>query len=84
MTLAVMTRATLGHTGHVLQASRITQAIYAAVVLSALTRVCAALEPDKAVLLLAISGTLWAIAFAGFGLAYGRLLAFERLRGAAA
>ena len=84
MTLAVMTRATLGHTGHVLQASRTTQVIYAAVVLSALTRVCAALEPDKAILLLAISGTLWAIAFGGFGLAYGRLLAFERLKGSTA
>ena len=30
MTLAVMTRASLGHTGHALVASRATQAIYAA------------------------------------------------------
>jgi uncharacterized protein involved in response to NO len=84
MTLAVMTRASLGHTGHVLHASLGTQAIYIAIVLSALTRICAALMPDKAMALLALSGTLWAMAFAGFGLAYGPILALHPLRGAPA
>ena len=41
MTLAVMTRASLGHTGRALTASRATQAIYAAAVAGALCRVLA-------------------------------------------
>ena len=45
MTLAVMTRATLGHTGHELIASVPTQFIYAAVLIAAVARICAALEP---------------------------------------
>jgi uncharacterized protein involved in response to NO len=45
MTIAVMTRASLGHTGKRLEASLWTQAIYAAVVLAAIVRTCAALHP---------------------------------------
>ena len=41
MTLAVMTRASLGHTGQPPMASWPTQAIYAAVVVAALARICA-------------------------------------------
>jgi uncharacterized protein involved in response to NO len=41
MTLAVMTRASLGHTGNALIASPMTQAIYAAVVIASLARVYA-------------------------------------------
>jgi uncharacterized protein involved in response to NO len=80
MTLAVMTRATLGHTGHALHASYPTLAIYAAVVLSALARICAALRPDEAMVLLAVSGALWVVAFAGFALAYGPMLATRRIQ----
>jgi hypothetical protein len=43
MTLAVMTRATLGHTGHELVASVSTQFIYAAVFIAAIARICAAI-----------------------------------------
>ena len=45
MTLAVMTRASLGHTGRALVASLATQAIYAAVLVAALIRIAAAFEP---------------------------------------
>ena len=50
MTLAVMTRASLGHTGRALIASIATQAIYVAVVLAAVTRIAAALAavPNRA------------------------------------
>jgi len=41
MTLAVMSRAKLGHTGQPLAASIATQAIYAAVIVAALSRICA-------------------------------------------
>jgi uncharacterized protein involved in response to NO len=45
MTLAVMTRASLGHTGQPLIASVPTQAIYMCVFVAALTRMIAAFEP---------------------------------------
>ena len=70
MTLAVMSRATLGHTGRQLEASIATQIVYAAVVVAALARVCAVLEPDHMVPLLAVAGGAWATAFLGFATAY--------------
>ncbi len=48
MTLAVMTRASLGHTGNALTASAMTQAIYAAVVAAALARSVRRWNPDGA------------------------------------
>ena len=74
MTLAVMTRASLGHTGHALIASRITQAIYAAVLLAAMIRIAAALAPTYVIPLSITAALLWATAFAGFVIAYGRIL----------
>jgi uncharacterized protein involved in response to NO len=74
MTLAVMTRATLGHTGRQLYASAATQAVYLGVVIAAITRICAALEPDHAVALLAIAGASWTFAFLGFAIAYASAL----------
>jgi uncharacterized protein involved in response to NO len=74
MTIAVMTRATLGHTGQALSASISTQAVYAAVVIAALARICAALDPVASVPLLTIAGIAWTGAFFGFALAYAPLL----------
>ena len=70
MTLAVMSRATLGHTGQRLEASSATQLIYAAVIIAALARVCAVLETDHAGVLLVVAGIAWAVAFLGFAAAY--------------
>jgi uncharacterized protein involved in response to NO len=70
MTLAVMSRATLGHTGQRLEASPATQLIYAAVLVAALARICAVLEPDHAGVLLVVAGVAWAVAFLGFAAAY--------------
>ncbi len=70
MTLAVMSRATLGHTGQRLEASPATQLIYAAVIVAALARVCAVLETDHTGLLLVVAGAAWAVAFLGFAAAY--------------
>lgn len=79
MTLAVMTRASLGHTGHELSASAGTQAIYALVVAGALARICAAIEPQWSGPLLLASGIMSAAAFGGFALLYGPLLCRPRL-----
>jgi uncharacterized protein involved in response to NO len=78
MTLAVMTRATLGHTGQALQASIGTQCLYAAVIAAALTRVCAAIDTAHMQVLLSAAGIGWAIAFLGFALLYGPTLCSPR------
>lgn len=70
MTLAVMSRATLGHTGRRLEASPVTHLIYASVVVAALARVCAVLEVDHTGAFLAVAGIAWAAAFLGFAAAY--------------
>ena len=74
MTLAVMTRATLGHTGHELIASLPTQLIYAAVFIAAVARICAALEPRWSELELHVAAFAWAAAFFGFSIVYGPML----------
>jgi uncharacterized protein involved in response to NO len=72
MTLAVMTRATLGHTGRPLQASVITQAIYASVFVGAVLRIVSGCTGS--IVLLEAGGALWMLGFAGFALAYAPLL----------
>jgi uncharacterized protein involved in response to NO len=71
MTLAVMTRATLGHTGRGLVASMPTQLIYAAAFIAAAARICAALEPRWSELELHVAAFAWAAAFLGFSIVYG-------------
>lgn len=74
MTLAVMTRATLGHTGKTLAAGCGTIAIYGAIVLAVLARVMAGASPNYAAILHMVSGLSWLGAFANFVVLYGRLL----------
>jgi len=74
MTLAVMTRATLGHTGQNLSAGPGTTGIYAALVVAVLSRLAAGLWPTQASVLHLVAGTAWIMAFAGFAVIYGRLL----------
>ncbi len=78
MTLAVMTRASLGHTGHALTASALTRAIYLAVIIAALARVGAALEPQWSLPLLHVAAFAWAVAFLGFAVGYGPMLCRAR------
>lgn len=74
MTLAIMTRATLGHTGQRLRAGPLTQSIYAAIAVAVLARICAAFEPGLAAILLPIAGGAWVAAFWAFAIGYGPLL----------
>jgi uncharacterized protein involved in response to NO len=74
MTLAVMTRASLGHAGKALTASVVTQAVYAAIVIAALARICSSLEPAWSELLLHVSAFAWIAAFFGFAISFGPLL----------
>ena len=72
MTLAVMTRASLGHTGQPLAASMATQAIYAFILVAALARILA--PWDTTMVLLYLAAFAWVAAFACFVLIYGPLL----------
>ncbi len=74
MTLAVMTRASLGHTGSALTATPVTQAIYAGVVIAALARICASLEPALSDPLLHVAVVAWVAAYFGFAASFGPLL----------
>jgi uncharacterized protein involved in response to NO len=78
MTIAVMTRASLGHTGQALSASHGTQAIYLAVVVAAILRVCASLVPSYSEILMILAGAAWSFAFLGFAVIYGPLLCTSR------
>ncbi len=74
MTLAVMTRASRGHTSRPLTAPIGTVLIYGSITLAALTRVAAALWPDYAISQLYLSGFFWCAAFLGFVALYGPML----------
>ncbi|MCI5109753.1 MAG: NnrS family protein [Marivita sp.] len=78
MTMAVMTRATLGHSGQALHAGRGTVALYAALVTAVAARFAAGLLPEQASTLYAISGVTWCAGYAGFAMIYGRALVCPR------
>lgn len=74
MMVAVMTRATRGHTGRELTASTLTTISYAAIVLCAFARPAAGLLPDHAATIYAVSGILWLAAFSLFVIEYAPML----------
>ncbi|KQW75605.1 short-chain dehydrogenase [Devosia sp. Root413D1] len=80
MTFAVMTRASLGHTGRALTASPRTSVAYLALTLSAVLRPFAELIPSQYHLLLSLSGACWLIAFGLFVLEFGPMLVSPRLK----
>ena len=80
MTLAVMTRASLGHTGRRLVAGRGTTAVYILITLAVLLRLLAPLGGTRYVTLLALAGAAWSGAFGLFVLLHALLLARPRLK----
>lgn len=79
MTLAVMTRATLGHTGRPLSAGPVTKAIYVLVTAAAILRLAAPLAGAEMMLVLFFAGVAWCAAFGLFAVVYGRALARPRV-----
>jgi uncharacterized protein involved in response to NO len=73
MTLAVMMRASLGHSGRALAASRAMTALMALLVLGALARVAAGFLPGS-MTLLHLSALAWIAAFGGFVLLFWPIL----------
>jgi len=78
MTLAVMTRATLGHSGRTLSADRPTIAVYVLVTLAALLRLAAPLAGSGYLAVTLAAGFAWSAAFLLFVATYWRLLRFDR------
>lgn len=74
MTFAVMTRASLGHTGRPLTASLNSSVAYLALIIAATVRPFAELLPGAYHLLLELAGAGWIIAFALFLIEYGPIL----------
>lgn len=78
MTLAIMSRATRGHTGLPLAASHTTAVSYAALIAAALLRPLASVWPGLATELLSATGLCWIIAFALYVIEYGPVLVQRR------
>jgi uncharacterized protein involved in response to NO len=78
MTLAIMSRATRGHTGLPLAASGKTALSYAALIAAALLRPLASAWPDHATELLSATGLCWILAFALYVFEYGPVLVRRR------
>jgi|LGOV01.1.fsa_nt_gb uncharacterized protein involved in response to NO len=78
VTMAMMTRVSLGHSGRPLASTKAIVAIYAAVILAALLRITTEFMPDLTYLLYT-SATLWIAAFAGFAVVYYPILAKPRI-----
>lgn len=81
MTLAVMTRASLGHTGRPLKASALTSLAYLALAFSAVLRPFAELIPSQYHVLLSLGGACWLVAFGLFSLEFGPILLSARNKG---
>lgn len=78
MTLAVMSRASLGHTGRSLHADRILGLCYLALALSVPARLAAGIWPE-AVWMLHLSALFWMLAFGIFTLRFWPVLTRARI-----
>jgi len=81
MTLAIMTRASLGHTGRPRHAGPVTILIYVLVNLGAVLRVFGPATPLSTPLVLTLSAIAWSGAYVLFALVYGRYLLRPSLDG---
>ncbi|HTN96041.1 MAG TPA: NnrS family protein [Nordella sp.] len=79
MTLAVMIRATLGHTGHALKAGPAVRLMFAAVILAAVLRIAAACHPAF-FWLMPLSAAAWGLAFLSYALFFAGMLFRPRQR----
>ena len=74
MILAVMTRASLGHSGRPLRAGRLELSLYALVLAGAAARVAAPYTDGLFQTLLDLAGLAWVAAFLGFAIGYAGML----------
>lgn len=77
--LAMMTRATLGHSGHALHAGPLTVAIYVLIFAAGIMRVVAPIMPDLYGVLVSWSAVAWVAAFGLYAVVYGPMLCRARV-----
>jgi uncharacterized protein involved in response to NO len=80
MILAVMTRASLGHTGRVLKATTGTTVVFILITIAAILRVYEPFLNDPGSLAIWISGIAWTAAFALFSILYFPILTQARIQ----
>ena len=78
MTLAVMMRASLGHTGQKLKAGLSGTVLFVALLVAAVSRILATFSDSHTGMALHIAAFAWLIAFAGFGLVFAPALSRRR------
>ncbi|NNE22490.1 MAG: NnrS family protein [Rhizobiales bacterium] len=83
MTLTVMVRATLGHTGREMRASVVLKLLFACVLISPAARIAEALGIGASSTLLQVSAIAWFIAFTGFGVVFAPAVFRHRANAAA-
>ncbi len=82
LTLGMMARVALGHTGRLIEPARLTVAAFALINLAVLLRVAGPLLlPEHYLLWMQLSGLLWATAFLLFSLVYAPILWRPRIDG---
>lgn len=83
LTLGMMARVSLGHTGRPITASRVVALSFVMITLGAVARVGAPLVPEHYLTALSVAGGLWAAAFVVYVIAYAKLLVTPRADGRA-
>lgn len=81
MTLAMMSRVSLGHTGHRLSAAKAVVMAYVVLQIAVLVRVAGGLGLMDYMISTALSGTMWSLAFGLFSLVYLPILLRPRADG---
>ena len=82
MTLSVMVRASLGHTGRPLHASMAAKLLFLSVNCAAVTRIFAGLDLGPQDMLIHAAGIFWMVAFVGFAILFSRALLLPQSRAA--
>ncbi|MBO6542465.1 MAG: NnrS family protein [Alphaproteobacteria bacterium] len=78
MTMAVMTRASLGHSGQALKAGVGTAALYWFLIAAIVTRIAGGYAGDLSLIFYSLSALFWCAGFFGFGVVYGPVLLSPR------
>jgi len=82
LTIGMMSRVALGHTGRPIEASQLTRLAFFAITIAGVLRVCGPLQPNRYLALLTAAGTFWSLAFALFVFEYASILVRPRFDGA--
>lgn len=80
LTLGMMARVSLGHTGRALRVTRPVAIAFGLIVAAGLVRVLGPFWPSSYLTALIVSGALWSLAFATFLAAYAKVLSAPRVK----